>query len=133
VRNLGTHRIVSHARELAPTTRNAEGGSRARVGRSWRQYRLWKARVGEKTSLANQKVVLKDNNVKNIMPKINKIFKVHLSLDKCLFGGNKIVWSLSFVTCCHEGCCGCRSAVLHGDHYCDMAGGQSKQAKQLSR
>ena len=41
----------------APTTENAEDGSHARVGRSRRQYRLWKTRVGEKTSVAKQKVV----------------------------------------------------------------------------
>jgi len=123
VRNLGTRRIVSHTRELLPTTRNAEDGSRARVGRSRKQYRLWKARIGEKTSLAKQKVVLKDNDVNNIMPKINKILEVHLSLDESLFGGDKIVRSLSFVICCPEGCCGCRSAVLRGDHYCNMTDG----------
>jgi len=82
---------------------------------------------------ANQKVVLKDNNVKNIMPKINKILVVHLSFDESLFGGDKIVWSSSFLTCYHEGGRGYRSAVLRGEHYCDMTGGQSKYAKQLGQ
>jgi len=67
------------------------------------------------------------------MPKINKILEIYLSLDESLFGGDKIVWSLSFVICFHEGCCGCRSAVLRGDHYCNMTDGQSKQVKQLGR
>jgi len=50
-----------------------------------------KARVGEKTSVAKQKVVLKDNNIKNVMPKINKILEVYLSLDESMVSGDKIV------------------------------------------
>ena len=60
------------------------------------------------------------------MPKINKILEVHLSLDESMFGVDKIVWFSSFMTCCHEGGHGYRSAVLRGDHYCDLTGGQSK-------
>jgi len=66
-----------------------------------------------------------------ILSKINKILEVHLLLVESLFGGDKIIWPSSFLTCCHE--CGhsCRSVVLRDDHYCDMTGGQSKYAKQL--
>jgi len=53
------------------------------------------------------------------MLKINKILEVYLSLDKSLVGGDKIVWPSSFVTCCHDGGRGCRSAVLRSDYYCD--------------
>jgi len=70
---------------------------------------------------------LKDNHVKdiieNIMPKINKILEVHLSWDGKV-GGEKIVWPSSFLTCCHNSGPGCRNVILHGDHYCDMTGGQ---------
>ena len=118
MRNLGTRRIASLARELLPTTRNAEGGSHARVGRSRRQCRLWKTRVGEKTSRLTKKLFLKDNNIKNIMPKINKILEVYLSLDESLVGGDKIVWFSSFLTCCDGGRC-CHSAVLCSNYYCD--------------
>jgi len=57
------------------------------------------------------------------MLKINKILKVHLSLDESLFGGDRIIRPSSFLTCCHEGGRGCRSAVLCSAHYCDMTGG----------
>ena len=50
---------------------------------------------------------------------INKILEVHLSLDGSLVSGNKIVWPLSFSTCCPDGGRDCRSAVLRGDYYCD--------------
>jgi len=53
------------------------------------------------------------------MPKINKILEVYLSLDESMVGGDKIVWPSSFLTCCHDGGRGCRSAVLRGDYYCD--------------
>jgi len=83
--------------------------------------------------LANQKVVLKDNNVKNIMLKINKILEVYLTLDESLVGDDKIVWPSSFPTCCHDGGRGCCSVVFCGDYYRDMIGGQSKKAKQLGQ
>ena len=53
----------------------------------------------------------------------NKILEVHLSLDESLFDGDKIVWSSSFVTCCHEGGHDCHRVVLRSDYYCDMTGG----------
>ena len=34
--------------------------------------------------MVNQKLVLKDNNVETIMPKINKILEVYLFLDERL-------------------------------------------------
>ena len=122
MQNLSKRRIARLARELVPTTRNVEGGSHARVGRSRRQCRLWKTRVGEKTSWL-AKFFLKDNNVRNIMPKMNKILGVYLSMDGTVVGDDKIVWPSSFSTCCHDGGRVCCSAVLCGDHYCDLIAG----------
>jgi len=115
--NLGTRRIASLARELLLTTRNIEGGSHARSGRSRRKCRLCKTCVGEKTSWLTKKLLLKDN--KKYYAKINKILEVYLSLDESLVGGDKIFWPSSFLTCCHDGGRACRSAVLRGDYYCD--------------
>jgi len=58
------------------------------------------------------------------MPKINKILEVYLSLDESLVGDDKIVWPSSFLTCCHDGGHGCRSAVLAA--IIIATGGQSK-------
>ena len=43
-----------------------------------------------------------------------------LSLDRNLVNGDEVVQSSSFSACRHD--CGrdCRSAVLRGDHYCDV-------------
>jgi len=53
------------------------------------------------------------------MPKLNKLLEVYLSLEESHVGGDRIVWSSSFLTCCHDGGRGCRSAILRGNYYCD--------------
>ena len=45
---------------------------------------------------------------------------MYLSLDRNLVDGDEVVRSSSFPTCRHDGGHGCRSAVLRGDHYCDV-------------
>jgi len=45
---------------------------------------------------------------------------VYLSLDRDLVGGDEVVRSSSFPTCRHDDGHGCRSAVLRGDHHCDV-------------
>ena len=45
---------------------------------------------------------------------------MYLSLDRNLVSGDEVVRSSSFLTCRHDGGRGCRSAVLHGDHHCDV-------------
>ena len=45
---------------------------------------------------------------------------MYLSLDRNLVGGDEVVRSSSFPTCRHDGGRGCRSAVLRGDHHCDV-------------
>ena len=42
-----------------------------------------------------------------------------LIFDRNLVGGDEVVRSSSFSACC-DGGRGCRSAVLHGDHHCDV-------------
>ena len=44
---------------------------------------------------------------------------MYLSLDRNLVGGDEVVRSSSFLACC-DGGRGYHSAVLHGDHHCDM-------------
>ena len=44
---------------------------------------------------------------------------MYLSLDRNLIGGDEVVRSSSFSACSHGGR-GCRSAVLRGDHHCDV-------------
>ena len=56
---------------------------------------------------------------------------MHLSLDECLVGGDKIIWSC-FLTCCRDGGRGCRSAVLRGDCYCDAAVARSPSSSLAS-
>jgi len=43
-----------------------------------------------------------------------------LIFDRNLVGGDEVVRSSSFPTCRHDGGRGCRSAVLRGDHHCDV-------------
>ena len=43
-----------------------------------------------------------------------------LIFDRNLVDSDKVVRSSSFPTCRHDGGRGCRSAVLHGDHHCDV-------------
>ena len=43
-----------------------------------------------------------------------------LIFDRNLVDGDKVVRSSSFPTCRHDGGRGCRSAVLRGDHHCDV-------------
>ena len=45
---------------------------------------------------------------------------MYLSLDRNLVGGDEVVRSSSFSACRHDGGRGCRSAVLRGDHHCDV-------------
>ena len=45
---------------------------------------------------------------------------MYLSLDRHLVGCDEVVRSSSFPTCRHDDGRGCRSAVLCGDHYCDV-------------
>ena len=45
---------------------------------------------------------------------------MYLSLNTNLVGGDEVVWSSSFLTYRHDGGRGCRSAVLRGDHNCDV-------------
>ena len=45
---------------------------------------------------------------------------MYLSLDRNLVGGDEVVRSSSFPTYRHDGGRGCRSAVLRGDHHCDV-------------
>ena len=44
---------------------------------------------------------------------------MYLSLDRNLVGGDEVVRSSSFLACC-DGGRGCHSAVLRGDHHCDV-------------
>jgi len=44
---------------------------------------------------------------------------VYLSLDRNLVDGDKVVRSSYFSACC-DGGRGCHSAVLRGDHHCDV-------------
>ena len=44
---------------------------------------------------------------------------MYLSLDRNLVGGDEVVRSSSFSACC-DGGRGCHSAVLRGDHHCDV-------------
>ena len=46
---------------------------------------------------------------------------MYLSLDRNLVDGDKVVRSLYFSACC-DGGRGCHSAVLRGDHHCDVVG-----------
>ena len=43
-----------------------------------------------------------------------------LIFDRNLVGGDEVVRSSSFLTCRHDGGRGCCSAVLRGDHHCDV-------------
>ena len=43
-----------------------------------------------------------------------------LIFDRNLVGGDEVIRSSSFPTYRHDGGRGCRSAVLHGDHHCDV-------------
>ena len=45
---------------------------------------------------------------------------MYLSLDRKLVDGDEVVRSSSFPTCRHDDGRGCRSAVLRGDHHCDV-------------
>ena len=45
---------------------------------------------------------------------------MYLSLDRNLVGGDEVVRSSSFPACRHDGGRGCRSAILRGDHHCDV-------------
>ena len=45
---------------------------------------------------------------------------MYLSLDGNLVDGDEVVRSSSFLTYSHDGGHGCRSAVLRGDHHCDV-------------
>ena len=50
-----------------------------------------------------------------------------LIFDRNLVGGDEVVRSSSFSACC-DGGRDCHSAVLHGDHHCDVvwwSGGRS--------
>ena len=45
---------------------------------------------------------------------------MYLSLDRNLVDGDEVVQSSSFPACRHDDGRGCRSAVLRGDHHCDV-------------
>ena len=45
---------------------------------------------------------------------------MYLSLDRNLVGGDEVIRSSSFPTCHHDDGHGCCSAVLRGDHHCDV-------------
>ena len=44
---------------------------------------------------------------------------MYLSLDRNLVGGDEVVRCSSFSACC-DGSRGCHSAILRGDHHCDV-------------
>ena len=44
---------------------------------------------------------------------------MYLSLDRNLVDGDKVIRSSYFSACC-DGGRGCHSAILRGDHHCDM-------------